>query len=63
MTGYTVHTGSSIKFSDGWDNIFAKGAKKNPSAAKADTKKTAKAPAKKAATAKKKASPKKRAAR
>jgi hypothetical protein len=22
MTGYTVHTGSTVKFSDGWDNIF-----------------------------------------
>ena len=24
MTGYTVHTGSSDKFSTGWDNIFGK---------------------------------------
>jgi hypothetical protein len=23
MTGYTVHTGSSVKFSEGWDRIFA----------------------------------------
>ena len=23
MTGYTVHTGSSIKFSSGWDRIFS----------------------------------------
>lgn len=22
MTGYTVHTGSTEKFSEGWDNIF-----------------------------------------
>lgn len=22
MTGYTVHTGSTEKFSDGWDRIF-----------------------------------------
>jgi len=22
MTGYTVHTGSTVKFSAGWDNIF-----------------------------------------
>jgi hypothetical protein len=22
MTGYTVHTGSTVKFSSGWDNIF-----------------------------------------
>lgn len=22
MTGYTVHTGSSVKFSEGWDQIF-----------------------------------------
>ena len=26
MTGYTVHTGTSLKFSSGWDRIF-KGAK------------------------------------
>lgn len=31
MTGYTVHTGSSEKFSSGWDNIFTnrKSAKKS----------------------------------
>ena len=23
MTGYTVHTGSSEKFSEGWDRIFS----------------------------------------
>ena len=42
MTGYTVHTGSSQKFSQGWDQIFsgqapkAKAAKpaKTPAAAK-----------------------------
>lgn len=28
MTGYTVNTGSSEKFSAGWDNIFTKGKKK-----------------------------------
>jgi hypothetical protein len=22
MTGYTVHTGSTVKFSNGWDRIF-----------------------------------------
>lgn len=22
MTGYTVHTGTTIKFSEGWDRIF-----------------------------------------
>jgi hypothetical protein len=22
MTGYTVHTGSTVKFSQGWDHIF-----------------------------------------
>ncbi len=60
MTGYTVHTGTSIKFSDGWDKIFAKGAKKKSPAAKAGAKKTQ---ATKASTAKKKASAKKRGAR
>ncbi len=29
MTGYTVHTGSTEKFTDGWDRIFT-GAKKKP---------------------------------
>ena len=35
MTGYTVHTGSSLKFSTGWDEIFRKqkpAAKKKASA-------------------------------
>jgi hypothetical protein len=34
MTGYTVHTGTTVKFSNGWDKIFSKGAKKKPAAAK-----------------------------
>ena len=25
MTGYTVHTGSSVKFSEGWSRIFPEG--------------------------------------
>jgi hypothetical protein len=58
MTGYTVHTGTSIKFSDGWDNIFAKGTKKKSPATKPSAKKTAAKP-----TAKKKPSAKKRRAR
>ncbi|MCA8988331.1 MAG: hypothetical protein KDA78_11850 [Planctomycetaceae bacterium] len=36
MTGYTVHTGSSKKFSSGWDQIFggkpAEGKKSKPKA-------------------------------
>jgi hypothetical protein len=54
MTGYTVHTGSSVKFSDGWDNIFVKGAKKKSARAKAGAK---------TATAKKKFTSKKRGGR
>lgn len=27
MTGYTVHTGSTEKFSEGWDQIFKSGKK------------------------------------
>ncbi len=55
MTGYTVHTGSTVKFSGGWDRIFsgskpATGGKAKvpvkPAAAKA-TKKTAKGVGKK----------------
>jgi hypothetical protein len=30
MTGYTVHTGSTKDFSDGWDRIFQKPTKKKP---------------------------------
>jgi hypothetical protein len=49
MTGYTVHTGSSEKFSQGWDQIF-QGQKKQPAkpAAKpAAEKKAPKGPKKK----------------
>lgn len=59
MTGYTVHTGSSIKFSGGWDRIFS-----GTDNAKSPAKKKSKVvEAKKAATkkpAKKKASKKKK---
>jgi len=35
MTGYTVHTGSSEKFTEGWDQIFSQaGVSKKPAAAK-----------------------------
>ena len=50
MTGYTVHTGSSLKFSDNWDKIFAKGSKKKAARPKA---------ARKTAAAKKKPAAKK----
>ncbi|MGE3314257.1 MAG: hypothetical protein AB7O26_04000 [Planctomycetaceae bacterium] len=52
MTGYTVHTGSTEKFSSGWDNIFSnrKSAKKS-------------APRKAAAAKAKKSSGKKKAAK
>lgn len=46
MTGYTVHTGSTTKFSEGWDRIFS-GAKRSSArsakAAKASQAKPAKA--------------------
>jgi hypothetical protein len=57
MTGYTVHTGSSEKFSGGWDKIF--GTKKT-TAAPAGKKATAKAAKKKSAGSSKKAKGKKR---
>jgi hypothetical protein len=50
MTGYTVHTGTSKKFTQGWDSIFdtkkpaekavgkKKSAKKNSTVAKATSK-------------------------
>lgn len=55
MTGYTVHTGSTVKFSGGWDRIFEgkpakKGgaAKKSGKPAAASRKKAAKKTVKKA---------------
>jgi hypothetical protein len=57
MTGYTVHTGSTEKFSSGWDRIFPEqagkrasqsGAKKTKGAAKPRSSKTATAKKKKA---------------
>lgn len=53
MTGYTVHTGTTIKFSESWDRIFqeragksAKSPKKKPASgtakAKARVKRTVK---------------------
>ncbi|MBT4867062.1 MAG: hypothetical protein HON53_18315 [Planctomycetaceae bacterium] len=54
MTGYTVHTGSSEKFTEGWDNIFSQsGAKKKSASAK-------KKSAKKKPAAKRKAGKKKK---
>lgn len=50
MTGYTVHTGSSEKFSEGWDQIF----KKNAKTTKAEKSGPAKKAAKKAGKAVKK---------
>lgn len=54
MTGYTVHTGSTEQFSDGWDRIFSgksgklNKSKKAAASAKASRKKPAKErPAKK----------------
>lgn len=41
MTGYTVHTGSSLKFSQGWDQIFQR--KKSAAAAPDKAKSTKKA--------------------
>lgn len=41
MTGYTVHTGSTKKYSSGWDNIFSgKKTKKKATKKKAARKKT-----------------------
>jgi hypothetical protein len=51
MTGYTVHTGSTVKFSEGWDQIFrTKGHAKSPAKGSKPAKKksASKAAAKKA---------------
>jgi hypothetical protein len=42
MTGYTVHTGSSKKFSSGWDRIFQGGGGKKAAGATPKPKKSAK---------------------
>jgi hypothetical protein len=51
MTGYTVHTGSTEKFSEGWDHIFGNSgsSKKKPSArpGKAKARQSKKKPARK----------------
>ena len=47
MTGYTVHTGSTEKFSNSWDRIFSGGAKPAKAASAAQQ-----TPAKKAAVKK-----------
>ena len=57
MTGYTVNTGSTQKFSEGWDRIFSgqatsAGAKKKSAAAAPASSSGSKKPAKKAAPAK-----------
>ena len=42
MTGYTVHTGSSKKFTEGWDKIFTKPAKSSSKQKKSGKSSTAK---------------------
>ena len=41
MTGYTVNTGSSKKFADGWENVFGKKNTKKKAAKKKVAKKKA----------------------
>lgn len=55
MTGYTVHTGSTEKFADGWDQIFGTQApKEGQPAAASKSRKTTKKSAKKSGSKKKK---------
>lgn len=49
MTGYTVHTGSTDKFSNGWDQIFAGKKTASKTARKSGTEAAKKAPPAKAA--------------
>lgn len=37
MTGYTVHSGTTIKFSEGWDRVFQEGAAKSKNSGKKAT--------------------------
>lgn len=39
MTGYTVHSGTTVKFSESWDRIFQEGAAKSTKAKKSPKKK------------------------
>lgn len=48
MTGYTVHTGASEKFVEGWDQIFKRTAKTKKAEKSAPAKKAAKKAVKKA---------------
>ncbi len=58
MTGYTVHSGTTVKFSESWDRIFQEGVAKSDKAKKSPKKKpvsgTAKAKARVKRAAKKK---------
>ena len=46
MTGYTVHSGTTIKFSESWDRIFPAGTAKSETEKKSPKKKTANGSAK-----------------
>ena len=50
MTGYTVHTGSTRNFTNGWDRIFSGPAKKTASEGGAPKKAAAKKATKQTAT-------------
>jgi hypothetical protein len=50
MTGYTVHTGSTTKFSTGWDTIFGRTSRKQTVAAKKSVKAKTKKKTPRAAT-------------
>ncbi len=50
MTGYTVHTGTTVKFAGGWDRVFS-GKKSAESTSKAVKKMAKKTPAKAAKAA------------
>ena len=56
MTGYTVHSGTTIKFSEGWDRVFKEGTSKT----KTPDKKATSRGAAKAKTRVKRAAKKKR---
>jgi hypothetical protein len=47
MTGYTVHTGSSDEFAQGWDRVFGEGKRKEKQTKKKPAKAKAKKPKKK----------------
>lgn len=60
MTGYTVHTGSTEQFAQGWDRVFSGKNKKSGSGSRRKKSSARKSPAKKKSKTKRTPGPKKK---